>query len=105
MLTVRAHQVVDEDEFTSALEHIVERDYFPHVARLRAEAEYLDAQENNDVDKMREISMRYSRTPALADRTPRFDLTPRSVAPTPGVIAHCGTSSALLPIELGPKKC
>ena len=34
--------VLDEDDYTDALAAIIERDFFPHLARLRAQEEYLE---------------------------------------------------------------
>jgi len=36
--------VLDEDDYTDALAAIIERDFFPHLARLRAQEEYLEVQ-------------------------------------------------------------
>ena len=54
-------QLLAEEDYTETLEHIIERDYFPHVAKLRAEAAYLDAMNDNDVDRMRTIAAEYAR--------------------------------------------
>ncbi|KAG7450394.1 uncharacterized protein BT62DRAFT_927694 [Guyanagaster necrorhizus] len=43
------HQVVlDEDEYTAALSHIIARDFFPSLAHLDATNEYLDALDTRD---------------------------------------------------------
>ncbi|SJL05787.1 uncharacterized protein ARMOST_09123 [Armillaria ostoyae] len=43
------HQVVlDEDEYTEALSHIIARDFFPSLAHLDATNEYLDALDTRD---------------------------------------------------------
>ena len=49
-----------------SLNKIIQRDFFPELPKLRAQHEYLDAVEHNDVEKLREISARYqvSHTPA-----------------------------------------
>lgn len=39
---------------------IIQRDFFPHLERLKAQNEYLDAEEQNDVKKMRELYVKYS---------------------------------------------
>lgn len=48
-----------------SLNKIIQRDFFPELPKLRAQHEYLDAVEHNDVEKLREISARYqaSHTP------------------------------------------
>ena len=35
-------RVMEEDAYTDALAAIIERDFFPHLARLRAQEEYLE---------------------------------------------------------------
>ena len=49
-----------------SVDKIIQRDFFPELPKLRAQHEYLDAVEHNDVQKLREISARYqiSQTPA-----------------------------------------
>ena len=45
-----------------SLNKIIQRDFFPELPKLRAQHEYLDAVEHNDVEKLREISARYQVT-------------------------------------------
>ena len=53
---------------------IIQRDFFPELPKLRAQHEYLDAVEHNDLEKLREISARYqvSRTPSGSSRLGRL---------------------------------
>lgn len=39
---------------------IIQRDFFPHLKKLQAQNEYLDALEQNNVDRMRELYAKYS---------------------------------------------
>lgn len=41
------------------LENIIQRDFFPDVARLRAQREYLEAEESGDLEKMRQIAIKF----------------------------------------------
>lgn len=67
--------MLEEDDFTGELEKIITRDYFPEVPRLKvniligccsflvlfqAQQAYMDAMANNDVEKIRELQLRYS---------------------------------------------
>lgn len=48
-------QVLEEDEYTSRIEAIIERDFFPDVTKLKFELEYQDALEKNDFDKLQQL--------------------------------------------------
>lgn len=39
---------------------IIQRDFFPHLKKLQAQNEYLDALEQNNIDRMRELYAKYS---------------------------------------------
>jgi len=42
-----------------SLENIIQRDFFPDVEKLRAQKEYLEAEENGDLEKMRQIAIKF----------------------------------------------
>lgn len=60
-------------DFQQSLEKIIQRDFFPDVTKLHAQKDYLEAEENGDLGKMREISIKYGSSLAKS--------TPRSTAP------------------------
>ena len=41
------------------MEKVIVRDFYPDLPRLRAQAEYLEAVETNDVEKLREIHIKF----------------------------------------------
>lgn len=56
---VRKLKVLDEDAYTAEIGKIIERDFFPDVPKLRAQNEYLDALEENNLTKLKELQERY----------------------------------------------
>ncbi|RUS14412.1 nuclear protein Es2-domain-containing protein [Endogone sp. FLAS-F59071] len=45
----RRLQILDEDTYTEAISHIIERDFFPNLTKLKAQQQYLEAYENGDL--------------------------------------------------------
>ncbi|KAK7463701.1 hypothetical protein VKT23_005640 [Stygiomarasmius scandens] len=77
-------EVLDEDEYTVALSHIIARDFFPNLVHLDATNEYLDALDTRDphlinasVRRIEEINA----TPALSSRRTRLPYQTPSQTP------------------------
>lgn len=51
------------------MEKIIQRDFFPDVSKLQAQKDYLEAEESGDLERMREIAIKYGS--AMAKYTPR----------------------------------
>lgn len=45
-----------------ALTEIIQRDFFPDIPKLEAQLEFIEASQNNDQEKLREISERFANT-------------------------------------------
>ncbi|CAF1013078.1 unnamed protein product [Adineta ricciae] len=78
-------KILAEEEFVRDLGHIIERDFFPDIKRLRAQAEYLTALEKNDVVTLREMHAKYSihRGPSPSPSMMGIRDTPSSSFETP----------------------
>ncbi|XP_077099628.1 splicing factor ESS-2 homolog [Siphateles boraxobius] len=62
-------KILDEDQYIGSLEKIIQRDFFPDVSKLQAQKDYLEAEESGDLERMREIAIKYGA--AMAKFTPR----------------------------------
>ncbi|GMT19496.1 hypothetical protein PFISCL1PPCAC_10793, partial [Pristionchus fissidentatus] len=80
--------VLPEEKYLAGLEEIIQRDYFPELPKLRAQNDFLDAQRNNDIAKMRELQLQFKTTRRTERRTSpgkaQFEQTPLT-APSPAV--------------------
>ncbi|XP_016415796.1 protein DGCR14-like isoform X1 [Sinocyclocheilus rhinocerous] len=67
--TKKPKKIIDEDEYIESLEKIIQRDFFQDVSKLQAQKDYLEAEESGDLERMREIAIKYGS--AMAKYTPR----------------------------------
>ena len=52
---VRQKKVLQEEDYVSVLENIIERDYFPHLPKLRAQLQYIQSSEKFDLNVLKSI--------------------------------------------------
>ncbi|RWS25680.1 protein DGCR14-like protein [Leptotrombidium deliense] len=55
----RKRTVLDEDSFTSDMEKIIERDFFPDLPKMKECLDYQEALQKNDVDKLNELRLKW----------------------------------------------
>jgi len=56
-------KILDEDAYTQDVEDIIERDFYPDLPKLKAQLEYREALERNDIVKLRELKQKYESRP------------------------------------------
>jgi protein DGCR14 len=70
--SLNRQQILDEDEYTEALSHIIARDFFPSLVHLDATNDYLDAIRSENPELIQSTVRRLEElaTPATARRAP-----------------------------------
>ncbi|KAL6265219.1 hypothetical protein P5V15_002003 [Pogonomyrmex californicus] len=61
-------KILDEDTYIEKISEIIQRDFFPHLEKLQAQNQYLDALEQNDTNRMRELYAKYSSGRPVTER-------------------------------------
>lgn len=96
--------VLDEDEFSTKIEAIIERDFFPSIPKLQNQLEWLHASQSGDPSRIRQAQVNIARrraglaTPLVGgDQTPAFMPTPgTSVFRTPAMTPLQAANNPLL---------
>ena len=70
--------VLDEDTYTEALSSIIERDFFPHLAKVKAQQNYLQAQQTGTLQDLERASKALHRLQTPSNRS--------SATPIKGII-------------------
>ncbi|XP_043289682.1 splicing factor ESS-2 homolog [Venturia canescens] len=57
---IKKPKILDEETYIERMGKIIQRDFFPHLERLQAQNDYLDALEQNNAEKMKALYAKYS---------------------------------------------
>lgn len=89
--------VLEEDEYTSSIETIIERDFFPEIPKLKNQLEWVRAVNSGDVTTIRQAQLNIARRRAGL-QTPAVSETPL-LAATPGTQTLRTPAMTPLPTE------
>ncbi|XP_053443491.1 splicing factor ESS-2 homolog isoform X1 [Nycticebus coucang] len=67
---MKKQRVLDEEEYIEGLQTVIQRDFFPDVEKLQAQKEYLEAEENGDLERMRQIAIKFGSALGKMSREP-----------------------------------
>lgn len=100
----RPATVLEEDDYTSALSHIIARDFFPGLVETQAQQEYLDALESNDKAWISNAGKRMAEamTPKNGTRGRRgVSYTPKIARGTPSGMDATGDTPSSMTAGMG----
>ncbi|XP_037679565.1 splicing factor ESS-2 homolog isoform X1 [Choloepus didactylus] len=84
-------RVLDEEEYIEGLQTVIQRDFFPDVEKLQAQKEYLEAEENGDLERMRQIAIKFGSALGKMSREPPPPYVTPATFETPEVHTGPGT--------------
>uniref|UniRef100_A0A2K6GQS5 Ess-2 splicing factor homolog n=1 Tax=Propithecus coquereli TaxID=379532 RepID=A0A2K6GQS5_PROCO len=87
--TTSKQRVLDEEEYIEGLQTVIQRHFFPDVEKLQAQKEYLEAEENGDLERMRQIAIKFGSALGKMSREPPPPYVTPATFETPEV--HTGT--------------
>ncbi|XP_012278256.1 protein DGCR14 homolog [Orussus abietinus] len=61
-------KILSEDAYIEKMGEIIQKDFFPYLEKLKAQNEFLDALEQNDVKRMRQLYEKYSSGRPVTER-------------------------------------
>jgi len=64
ILTRKPREILKEEEYLSDIDKLITRDFFPHYDHVKDQHDYLLAEEEGDVEAMREIQMKHKKRQA-----------------------------------------
>uniref|UniRef100_H9GZY3 Ess-2 splicing factor homolog n=1 Tax=Equus caballus TaxID=9796 RepID=H9GZY3_HORSE len=83
-------RVLDEEEYIEGLQAVIQRDFFPDVEKLQAQKEYLEAEENGDLERMRQIAIKFGSDLGKMSREPPPPYVTPATFETPEVHTGAG---------------
>lgn len=79
--------VLEEDQWTDAIEAIIERDYFPEIPKAQSKLEWMDAVQSGDPARIRQAQLNIAQRRAGL-RTPMTSARPAAASDTPWLTTH-----------------